>query len=129
MAKTKETVTQSAVEEYRQAVAATPKSAEAHSNLGWGFYGEDKWDEAVKEFTEALTLDAGNVDALYGLGLTRKIAGAKTEAVSAFNNTLMQLPKLEDQMRGNVLKRLAHGHINFIQSGEWKLSSVLGNEA
>jgi Tfp pilus assembly protein PilF len=129
MAKTKEAVTQSAVEEYRQAVAANPKSAEAYANLGWGLYGEDKWDEAVKAFTEALSLEAGNVDALYGLALTHKIAGAKTEAVTTFNATLAQLPKLEDQMRGNVLKRLAHGHINLIQSGDWKLSSVLGNEA
>jgi hypothetical protein len=29
-------------------------------------------------------------------------------------------------MRGNVLKRLASGHINQIQSGDWNLSSVLG---
>jgi Tfp pilus assembly protein PilF len=128
MAKTKVVVTKSALEDYRQAVAANPKSAEAHSNLGWGLYGEDKWDEAVKEFTEALSLEAGHVDALYGLALTRKCAGAKVEAVTSFNAALAEMPKLEDQTRSNVLRRLTHGHINQIQSGEWKLSSVLGSD-
>jgi len=129
MAKTKEEVKLSAVEEYRQAIAANPKSAEAHANLGWGFYGEDKWDEAVKAFNEALSLEAGNVDALYGLALTRKAAGAKVEAVNSFNAAIAQLPTLEDHMRSDVLGRLAHGHINQIQTGDWKLSSHLTSEA
>ena len=129
MAKAKEVIAKSAVEEYRQAVAANPKSADAHANLGWGLYGEDKWDEAVQEFNEALRLEAGHIDALYGLALTRKLAGAKVEAVNSFNAAIAQLPALEDQMRGNVLRRLAHGHINQIQSGEWKLPSALGKES
>jgi tetratricopeptide (TPR) repeat protein len=129
MAKTKAVVTHSAVEEYRQAAAANPQSAEAHANLGWGYYGVDKWDDAIREFNEALRLEPGHVDALYGLALTRKCAGAKLEAVNSFNATLEQLPKLQDHMRGNVLRRLAYGHINLIQSGEWKLSSILGDES
>jgi tetratricopeptide (TPR) repeat protein len=129
MAKIKEELAKSAVEEYRQAVAANPKSAEAQANLGWGYYGENNWDEAIKAFGEALRLEPGNVDALYGLGLTRKLAGAKPEAVTAFTAALDQLPKLEDQARGNVLRRLARGHINFIQSGEWKMSNVLGQDS
>ena len=128
MAKSKVVAKQTPLEEYRQAAAANPNSAEAHSNLGWGYYGVDKWDEAVREFNEALRLEPGHVDALYGLALTRKGAGAKVEAVSAFNATLEQLPKLEDQMRGNVLRRLTRGHINLIQTGDWKMSSVLGPE-
>jgi tetratricopeptide (TPR) repeat protein len=129
MAKTKEAATQSPLEEYRQAVAANPKSADAHANLGWGFYGEDKWDDAVREFNEALRLEPGHIEALYGLALTRKCAGAKIEAVNSFNAAIAQLPTLEDQMRVNVLRRLATGHINQIQLGEWKLSSVLGGES
>ena len=129
MAKSKEEVKKSALEEYRQAAAANPKSAEAYSSLGWGYYGEDKWEEAIQAFNEALRLEAGNVDALYGLALTRKCAGAKVEAVNSFNSALEQLPKLEDQTRSNVLKRLTRGHINMIQTGDWKLSSILGGES
>ena len=70
-----------------------------------------------------------HIDALYGLALTRKCSGAKVEAVKAFNAALAQLPTLEDQTRSNVLRRLARGHINFIQSGEWKLRNVLGTDA
>ena len=129
MAKTKVVAKISLVEDYRQAAAANPQSAEAHANLGWGYYGTDKWDEAILEFNEALRLEPGNVDALYGLALSRKCSGAKVDAVTAFNAAMEQLPKLEDQMRGNVLRRLARGHINMIQSGEWKLSSILGTGA
>jgi Tfp pilus assembly protein PilF len=129
MAKTKGEVKQSAVDEYRQAVAANTNSADAHANLGWGLYGEDKWDDAVREFSEALRLEPGHIEALYGLALTRKCAGAKIEAVNSFYAAIAQLPTLEDQMRVNVLRRLATGHINQIQSGEWKLSSVLGTES
>ena len=86
------------------------------------------YKDAVREFNEAVSLDPLNSDALYGLGLTRKCAGAKLEAVNAFNAALEQLPKLDDQMRANVLRRLARGHINLIQSGAWNLTSVLGGE-
>ncbi len=129
MAKIKEGAKQSAMDEYRQAVAENPNSADAHANLGWGFYGEDKWDDAVREFTEALRLESGHIEALYGLALTRKCSGAKVEAVNSFNAAIAQLPTLEDPTRVNVLRRLATGHINQIQSGEWKLSSVLGTES
>ncbi len=124
MAKAKE-VTLTAMQEYRQAVSANPQNAEAHSNLGWGCYGEGLWDEAVKEFTEALRLDPKQVDALYGLALTRKAAGAKTEAVETFNQAVTLLGTLDDKTRAKMLSRLAHGHMNMIQSGDWKLTTLL----
>ena len=127
MAKTKEVVL-SVLEEYRQALAANPQSAEAHADLGWGLYGADQWDEAAQEFNQALRLNANLVDAEYGLALSRKCAGAKPEAVAAFDQTIALLPQLEDKTRGKVLTRLARGHIHFIQTGEWNLSNVLGGE-
>jgi tetratricopeptide (TPR) repeat protein len=128
MAKTKEAVKLSTLEEYRQAVAADPKSAEAHSNLGWEFYGESNWEEALKEFNQALSLDANLVDAQYGLAMTQKSAGAKAEAVAAFDKAIALLASLDDPARGKVLTRLARGHINQIQSGNWELTNVLGGK-
>lgn len=129
MAKNKEVAKLSTLEEYRQAVAANPKSAEALANLGWELYGEGKWDEAVKTFNEALSLDAGYVDGLYGLALTEKLAGAKTEAVAAFDKAVALLAgQSDDPARRKVLMRLARGHVNFIQSGHWNLANVLGSE-
>lgn len=127
MAKPKEIAKVATLEEYRQAISANPQKAEGHTNLGWGLYGEGQWEAAIKEFNEALRLDAKQVDALYGLALTRKSAGAKPEAVAAFNQTLALLPQLEDKTRGSMLLRLARGHINMLQSGNWKLSNLLGD--
>ena len=122
MAKTQEAVKLTAVQEYRQAVTAEPKNAEAHANLGWGLYGEGKWDDAINAFGEALTLDPGQADAFYGLGLTRKAAGAKVEAAAAFDHAIALLEGLDDKTRRQMLIRLAHGHINMLQSGHWQLS-------
>ena len=126
MAKTKEVVKLTPVEEYRQALAADPKRAEAHANLGWGLYGDGQWEAAIKEFSEALSLEAGQVDALYGLGLTRKAAGANPEAMAAFDQALALLPALDDKIRGLMLTRLARGHVNMLQTGHWNISSTVG---
>ncbi len=129
MAKTKEVVKLSLLEDYRQAAAANPQSAEAHANLGWGFYGADQLDQAVAEFTEALRLEPGHLEALYGLGLARKCSGAKAEAISAFTGAIEQLSTLEDRTRSSVLRRLARGQISIIQTGEWKMANILGADA
>jgi tetratricopeptide (TPR) repeat protein len=126
MAKSKEAVKLSTLEEYRQALSADPKSAQAHANLGWEFYGESNWAEAVNAFNQALSLDASLVDAQYGLAMTQKAAGAKPEAVAAFEKTIALTAKLEDAACGKVLARLARGHINQLQSGQWGLTNILG---
>ncbi len=128
MAKTKEAAKLSTLEEYRQAVSADPKSAEAHSNLGWEYYGEGNWAEAVKEFSQAVSLDANLVDAHYGLAMAHKGAGDKLQAVAAFDKAVALSAGLEDQSRARVLARLAKGHINQLQSGNWDLTDVLGGK-
>ncbi len=113
------------VDNYRAALAANPKSAEAHCNLGWGYYGQKQFAEAVKEFQEALALDGKWVDAHYGLGLALKGAGSKTEAVAAFETAAALAPQMEDRVRGAMLMRLAHGQINQLKKGDWDLDKEL----
>ena len=128
MAKSKEAAKLSTLEEYRQAVSADPKSAPAHANLGWEFYGEGNWAEAVSAFNQALSLDPSLVDAQYGLAMAQKSAGAKVEAVAAFEKAIALTANLDDAARGKVLARLARGHINQLQSGHWELTNILGGE-
>jgi len=115
----------SVLDKYRAAVTTNPKSAEAHSNLGWGLYGQKQHAEAVKEFETALTLDPGWVDAHYGLGLAHKSAGATAEAIAAFEKVMALAPRLPDVVRAHMLSRLAHGHVNEIRSGDWDLDKEL----
>lgn len=113
------------LETYRAAVTANPQSAEAHTNLGWGLYGQKQLAEAVKEFQEAIRLDAHSFDGHYGLGLAHKAAGAKAEAEAAFRTAHDLAGRLENQVRGQMLKHLLHAHINQLNTGDWGLDKEL----
>ena len=115
----------SVIDTYRAAVTASPTSAGAHCNLAWGYYGQKQFAEAIKEFQEALKLDANCVDAHYGLGLALKGAGSKLEAVAAFEKAAALAPQMEDRVRGAMLMRLAHGQINQLKKGDWDLDKEL----
>jgi len=106
-------------------VTASPNSGEAHSNLGWGFYGQRQYAEAIQEFRHALSLDRNLIDAHYGLGLALKESGAGAEAVPTFETVLALAPQLENAVRATMLSRLAQGHINQIKIGDWKLDKEL----
>jgi tetratricopeptide (TPR) repeat protein len=104
---------------YRSAVAANPTSAEAHCNLGMGYYGDKRYEEAIKEFEAALKLDRNFLDAHYGLALALKASGEKKEAIAAFEKAATQADKLDDHVRGTMLNRLIEGHITDLKTGEW----------
>jgi tetratricopeptide (TPR) repeat protein len=112
------------IDNYRAAVAANPNSAEAQSNLGWGLYGLRKYDESIQAYEKALSLDANFVDAHYGLGLTLKEAGRKDRAAQEFETVIKLAPQLENNVRGTMLAKLAQGHINQMQGGDWKLDQA-----
>ena len=113
----------SAIETYQAAVNSNPNSAEANSNLGWGYYGQRKFDEAIAAFRQALSLDRNYLDAHYGLALTLKEAGAGNEAVPEFEAVVTLAPQDANTIRGQMLSRLARGHINRIKSGQWGLNT------
>jgi tetratricopeptide (TPR) repeat protein len=113
------------LDNYRAAVTANPASAEAQCNLGWGHYGQKAYAEAVKAFQAALALDANWLDAYYGLALAHKGAGATVDAVAAFEKVRTLAAQVPDVVRAHMLGRLAHGHINEIQKGDWDLDKEL----
>ena len=56
---------------FRAVISRSPEHAGAHSLLGSVYTIEAKYDDAVYELSEALRLDASDVQALYMLGLVR----------------------------------------------------------
>jgi tetratricopeptide (TPR) repeat protein len=114
-----------ALDNYQAAANANPTSAEAQCNLGWGFYGQRRYDEAIKALQHAVSLDSRSIDAHYGLGLAQKEAGAKQEAVETFQTVIKLAGELENAVRGQMLARLAQGHINLIQVGNWQLGGIV----
>jgi tetratricopeptide (TPR) repeat protein len=109
------------LEKYQAAVAASPQSAEAHCNLGWGYYGLRQYDAAIKALKEAVGLDPAMIDAHYGLALALKESGATAEAIESFQIVVNLAPQSTNAVRGHMLARLAKGHINQINSGDWSL--------
>ena len=113
------------IENYQAAVKSNPNSAEALCNLGWGYYGVRQYDESIKTFRQALTLDRNTIDAHYGLGLALKESGAGQEAIPEFEAVEKLAPQDLNVVRGTMLSRLARGHINRISSGDWSLDTDL----
>ncbi len=111
------------LDNYKAAASANPTSAEAHSNLGWGYYGQHNYDDAITAFRAALALDNSYLDAHYGLALAYKEANQGTLAVPVFETVVKLTTQMENTVRGTMLARLARGHINQIQSGNWHLEA------
>ncbi|MCC6190482.1 MAG: tetratricopeptide repeat protein [Anaerolineales bacterium] len=116
------------LDNYKAAANANPASAEAQTNLGWGYYGQRQYAEAIETFRQALTLDNRLIDAHYGLGLALKEAGAGAEAVKSFEAVIKLAAELENAVRGQMMVRLARGHINQIQLGDWRMDSIMRGE-
>jgi tetratricopeptide (TPR) repeat protein len=119
---------QNVVSRYEAEAAADPNSVEAKCNLGWGHYGERQYEQAIAVFRQALQLDAGSVDALYGLALSLKEAGQHDEAVPVFAKIMKLAPQKEQGARGQMLARLSRGHINQIKKGDWDLGEDMRYE-
>ncbi len=61
---------------------------------GWLYYSHKQFELAIDDFQHVLTTDADNIDALYGLGLTQKAAGASPKALATFEQVLKLSPTL-----------------------------------
>jgi len=112
-----------AIETYQSAVSTNPNSAEAYSNLGWGYYGQRNFDKSIEAFRQALALDRNYTDAHYGLGLALKESGAGPQAVAEFEAVVKLAPQDTNNIRGQMVSRLARGHINLINSGNCGLTT------
>jgi tetratricopeptide (TPR) repeat protein len=110
---------------YEAAARESPQNVQAQVDLGWGLYGAAKYAEALAQFQRALELEADFLDALYGLGLAHKALGNKEAAVAFFEKVAALAEGAEDSVRGTMLRRLAHGHINEMNLGDWQLEAEI----
>ena len=115
----------SVIAAYRTEAGARPDDPQLQVDLGWGLYGGGQYAEAAEQFERVLAVSPDSVDARYGLGLSCKALGGKEAAVGAFEKVVEMSQQIEDHVRGTMLRRLARGHINEMNSGDWNLEKEI----
>jgi len=73
---------------FRQAVAAAPSSAVAHSKLGVAYVHKEQWDDALTEFSRAVQLDPRYAPAHSNLGNVYRERGQLDEAVACYQRAI-----------------------------------------
>lgn len=88
--KTKETelTVHQAIDQFEHAVKADPQNAQAHLNLGTGYYAAGNWDAALREFQQAATLAPALDHAHYYLGILLAKRGEKDAARQELDKVL-----------------------------------------
>ncbi len=122
MAKDKDDVQEvSVIDNLKAEVDRNPTDIKKHLRLGWAYYGEDKLDEAIDAFRDAKDRFPEDIEVLYALALAYKKAGKGDDALKIFRNVIEFATNLDDQTRGAMLRRLAIGHANVLERGDWDL--------
>jgi len=111
----------SIIENLKAEVERNPTDLKKHLRLGWAYYGEDKLDEAIDTFQNAKNRFPDDIEVLYALALAYKKVGKGEDALEIFRNVIKSAPNLQDQTRGAMLRRLAIGHANVLERGDWNL--------
>lgn len=116
----KETSSERTVEPTRP---TDPDSADQLVESGWKRYSNKEFFRAEEDFQKALKLTPDNVDTMYALGMTQQASGRLQDAIQTFENVihLLEVYKEKDPVRALMLTRLAHGHINRMNTGDWKI--------
>jgi len=104
-----------------------PASVEEFLVRGMSFYARKDYVKAAEDFNKAIQMEPSNKDAYYGLGMVYKAATKKEEAVQAFQQVIAILAAnpTEAHDRREMLRRLALGHINELNSGDWNLEKEI----
>ena len=90
-----------AVDAYRGAVQAWPRSAEMHYNYGLVLARAGKLDAAIEEYREALRLNAGSAEIHNNLGTALARLGRFKEAAAHFQQAVKIRPEFS-AARGNL---------------------------
>jgi adenylate cyclase len=76
-----------------QALAVSPRNADAHLVKGRVLQAQDRWEEAIPEFETALALNRNSVTALHYLALCRLDAGSIEEVIPLEEQAIRLSPR------------------------------------
>lgn len=103
-----------------------PSSVEEYINQAWSLKASGKLEEAEAFFRKAISQKPDLIEANYGLGLTLKAQGRRQDSIQCFERVIELIDKgIDDQTRGEMLRRLSLAHINQMRSGDWGLEKEI----
>ncbi|HRE25201.1 MAG TPA: tetratricopeptide repeat protein [Anaerolineales bacterium] len=108
---------------YQAEAAAKPNDAEVQTSLGWAYYGQKQFADAIQAFEAALRLGGDNLDASSGLGMSHKMAGSPGLAIKSFEMAAALAEQIDNHDRKKMLSRLVSGQLNELQTGDWNLTA------
>jgi len=85
---------------FEQAIAANPRSVEAHLKLGGLLLANQRYAEAIPVYQRLISLDANNAKAWIALGLAYRHANQTELARAAFAEALRIEPERQAQLAG-----------------------------
>lgn len=109
------------LEELEQAARAPGADRAAFLRLGWAQYAAGRFSDAAAAAREGQALATGDPETSYLLGMALKASGDKGGAAAAFNAAAADARGMDNAVRGAMLRRLAVGHANWLQRGNWDL--------
>jgi len=104
-----------------------PVSADDYLHRGTAYYARGEYEAAEADLRSLISKFGNQTDAYYVLGMVHKAAGRKVEATAAFNQVLQLLNTStgEKSTKCDMLRRLALGHVNMINQGDWNLEKEI----
>jgi tetratricopeptide (TPR) repeat protein len=104
-----------------------PASADEYQRRGMAFYARKQFDAAVTDLKKAISLDNNHIDSYYSLGMVLKALDRKEEASDAFKQvlSLIKANPNPDTTKYDMLRKLALGHINEMNLGDWNLEKEI----
>ncbi len=109
------------------ACMAEPVTVDDYQNRGMAYYARKLYKEAEVDLIKASQLDRNNIDAFYSLGMVLKAENKKDEAIAAFTQVINLIRARPDasQVKFGMIRRLALGHINELNLGDWNLEKEI----
>ena len=104
-----------------------PSTVDDYVKRGIAYYARKQYKEAEADLTKAVSLNGGNIDSYYSLGMVLKAMNKKDAAVTAFTQAINLIKSRPDasEVKYDMLRRLALGHVNEITQGDWNLEKEI----
>lgn len=94
------------LEALKKAVEAAPQNAAMVTNLANKYYDAGRYEDAIRYYQQALTLDPKNVSIITDLGTSHFYSGRPDEAIGYYNRSLQIDPRHVQSLHNLVVVNL-----------------------